>query len=64
MYYSMSYADRKQHTATASVPKPELIDPKAERRLVMKLDLIIFAVFFVVYIIEVLDCTNISNAAI
>lgn len=64
MYYSMSYTDGKQHAATADVPKPELIYSKAERRLVMKLDLIIFPVFFVVYIIAFLDCINISNAAI
>jgi hypothetical protein len=40
------------------------IDPKAERRLVMKLDLIIFPVFFVIYLMAFLDRINISNAAI
>jgi hypothetical protein len=40
------------------------IDPQAERRLLMKLDLIIFPVFFVVYLMAFLDRINISNAAI
>jgi MFS family permease len=40
------------------------IDPKAERRLVRKLDLIIYPVFFVVYMMSFLDRINISNARI
>lgn len=48
-----------------SLDAPDLpIDPKAERRLVMKLDLIIFPVFFVIYMMAFLDRINISNAAI
>jgi hypothetical protein len=40
------------------------IDPQAERRLVRKLDLVIFPVFFVVYMMAFLDRINISNANI
>ncbi|KAI9149021.1 transporter [Paramyrothecium foliicola] len=40
------------------------IDPKAERKLVMKLDLVIYPVFFVVYMMSFLDRINISNARI
>lgn len=40
------------------------IDPKAERKLVAKLDLIIFPVFFVIYMMAFLDRINISNASI
>ncbi|KAL2164407.1 hypothetical protein VTH06DRAFT_3623, partial [Thermothelomyces fergusii] len=43
---------------------PAPIDPKAERRLVTKLDFIIFPVFFVIYLMAFLDRINISNAAI
>lgn len=40
------------------------IDPVAERRLVRKLDLIIFPTFFVIYMMSFLDRINISNAKI
>jgi hypothetical protein len=40
------------------------IDPKAERKLVMKLDLTILPVFFTIYMMAFLDRINISNAAI
>ncbi|KAH0496054.1 hypothetical protein TgHK011_003437 [Trichoderma gracile] len=40
------------------------IDPKAESRLVRKLDLIIFPTFFVIYMMSFLDRINISNARI
>ncbi len=40
------------------------IDPIAERRLVRKLDLIIFPTFFVIYMMSFLDRINISNAKI
>jgi hypothetical protein len=40
------------------------IDPKAERKLVMKLDLVIYPVFFVIYMMSFLDRINISNARI
>ncbi|KAK4125794.1 MFS general substrate transporter [Parathielavia appendiculata] len=72
----MSSADEKQRVdaATADVLKPGSpssdtsddapIDPLAERRLLRKLDLIIFPVFFVVYMMAFLDRINISNASI
>lgn len=40
------------------------IDPKAERRLLMKLDLIIFPTFFIIYMMSFLDRINIGNAKI
>ncbi len=40
------------------------IDPEAERKLVWKLDLILFPVFFVIYMMAFLDRINISNASI
>lgn len=40
------------------------LDPVAERKLLRKLDLTIFPVFFVVYVMAFLDRINISNAAI
>lgn len=40
------------------------IDPKAESRLVRKLDFIIFPTFFVIYMMSFLDRINISNARI
>ncbi|KAK4035097.1 high-affinity nicotinic acid transporter [Parachaetomium inaequale] len=71
----MASVEEKQHadegTTDVSPPKSPCsdtsdapIDPKAERRLVMKLDLIIFPVFFVIYMMAFLDRINISNAAI
>lgn len=40
------------------------IDPKAERKLLLKLDLVIYPVFFVMYMMSFLDRINISNARI
>lgn len=40
------------------------IDPKAESRLVRKLDFVIFPTFFVIYMMSFLDRINISNARI
>lgn len=40
------------------------IDAKAERKLVMKLDLIILPTFFIIYMMSFLDRINISNARI
>jgi hypothetical protein len=40
------------------------IDPQAERRLLWKLDLVLFPVFFVIYMMAFLDRINISNASI
>jgi sugar phosphate permease len=53
-------------TTSGSVTSDELppIDPAAERRLVRKLDLVIYPVFFVVYMMSFLDRINISNARI
>lgn len=47
-----------------SVTSNAPINPKAERRLVRKLDLIIFPVFFTIYLMAFLDRINISNASI
>ncbi|KAM4055875.1 major facilitator superfamily protein [Hirsutella rhossiliensis] len=41
-----------------------VIDPEAERRLLMKLDLIIYPPFFVMYTMSFLDRINIGNARI
>lgn len=71
----MSTADEKQPAEAASTdiakpgsPSSEAsdapIDPKAEAKLMRKLDLIIFPVFFVVYMMAFLDRINISNASI
>jgi hypothetical protein len=69
----MSSLGEKQHDAdagAADVSPPQSpcsdtpIDPKAERRLVMKLDFTIFPVFFIIYMMAFLDRINISNAAI
>jgi hypothetical protein len=40
------------------------IDPVAERKLLLKLDLVLFPVFFVIYMMAFLDRINISNASI
>jgi hypothetical protein len=66
-------ADEEKHRAqaitTASQRESEdvdvePIDSKAERRLLWKLDLVIYPVFFVVYMMSFLDRINISNAKI
>lgn len=56
-----------QHTLkTGGLPATdyEPIDPKAERKLLQKLDLVIWPVFFVIYMMSFLDRINISNARI
>ncbi len=40
------------------------IDPQTERKLLLKLDLTIFPVFFIIYMMAFLDRINISNASI
>lgn len=73
----MSLADEKQqHDEAITDVKPGSpppysdstsdgpIDPEAERKLLRKLDLVIFPVFFVVYMMAFLDRINISNANI
>lgn len=51
---------RSSSSATFNAP----VNPKAEAGLVMKLDLIIFPVFFTIYMMAFLDRINISNASI
>ncbi|AEO57794.1 hypothetical protein MYCTH_2304423 [Thermothelomyces thermophilus ATCC 42464] len=53
-----------ESASSCAETSPAPIDPKAERRLLMKLDLIIFPVFFIIYLMAFLDRINISNAAI
>jgi hypothetical protein len=55
-------ASQSDDAVTALDDEP--IDPKAERRLVWKLDLVIYPVFFVIYMMSFLDRINISNARI
>ena len=40
------------------------IDPKAERKLLRKLDIVIYPTFFIIYMMSFLDRINISNARI
>lgn len=42
----------------------DVIDPKAESKLLLKLDLMLWPVFFVIYMMAFLDRINVSNAAI
>ncbi|OTA00194.1 hypothetical protein A9Z42_0058270 [Trichoderma parareesei] len=72
----MSAIEEKQPALTREheMPKPHQTngsdfsdaenDPRAESRLVRKLDLIIFPTFFVIYMMSFLDRINISNARI
>ena len=48
----------------SSPESDEALDPRAERRLLMKLDLIIFPAFFLIYMMSFLDRINIGNAKI
>jgi hypothetical protein len=61
-------AEEKQRAEAAASPSSDTsdapIDPKAERRLLLKLDLFLFPVFFVIYTMAFLDRINISNASI
>ncbi|KAL7929776.1 MFS general substrate transporter [Trichoderma chlorosporum] len=54
----------KSHQESSSDFSDAPIDPKAENRLVKKLDFIIFPTFFVIYMMSFLDRINISNARI
>ncbi|KAL6817608.1 MFS general substrate transporter [Trichoderma camerunense] len=54
----------KSHQESSSDFSDGPIDPKAESRLVTKLDFIIFPTFFVIYMMSFLDRINISNARI
>lgn len=51
-------------TESSVVDDSTPLDPKAERKLLLKLDLVIFPVFFVMYMMSFLDRINISNARI
>lgn len=61
-----SFMSESPRTAGADAMKPddEPIDPKAERKLLWKLDLVIYPIFFVIYMMSFLDRINISNAKI
>lgn len=54
----------KSHQESSSDFSDGPTDPKAESRLVTKLDFIIFPTFFVIYMMSFLDRINISNARI
>lgn len=56
----------EQHVPSTpnSVDQRAPIDPKVERRLLMKLDLCIYPPLFVIYMMSFLDRINISNARI
>ncbi|KAL6864648.1 MFS general substrate transporter [Trichoderma novae-zelandiae] len=58
------HAVPKSHQTNGSDFSDASIDSEAERRLVRKLDLIIFPTFFVIYMMSFLDRINISNARI
>lgn len=58
------HAIPKSHHRSNSDFSDVPIDPKAESRLVRKLDFIIFPTFFVIYMMSFLDRINISNARI
>lgn len=45
-------------------PPAGAVDPEAEQKLLLKLDLMLWPVFFVVYVMAFLDRINISNASI
>jgi hypothetical protein len=51
-------------TGGSSATEDAPIDLRAERRLLLKLDLVIWPVFFVIYMMSFLDRINISNAKI
>jgi len=61
-----SFMPDSPKTAGTGTMKPddEPIDPKAERKLLWKLDLVIYPIFFVIYMMSFLDRINISNAKI
>ena len=40
------------------------VDPKAERKLLLKLDVVIFPIFIVIYMLAFLDRINVGNAKI
>lgn len=57
--------DEKQVDAEAgSEPSCSDIDPKAEAKLLRKLDITIYPILFIVYMMSFLDRINISNARI
>ncbi|KAL7904507.1 MFS general substrate transporter [Trichoderma velutinum] len=54
----------EENVGVEEVPDISPIDPKAEEKLVRKLDFIILPTFFVIYMMAFLDRINISNARI
>lgn len=51
-------------SGTSDVGSDTYIDPVAEKKLIRKLDLVIYPTFFVIYMMSFLDRINISNARI
>ncbi|KAI5465387.1 major facilitator superfamily domain-containing protein [Mariannaea sp. PMI_226] len=67
----MSFSEPKSPTGSDEVHIPYLstsdggaIDPKAERKLLVKLDMCIYPPLFIIYMMSFLDRINISNARI
>lgn len=61
----MTAAQEHSLVETPGTPKSDVhIDPKAEQKLLMKLDLVIYPTFFIIYMMSFLDRINISNARI
>ncbi len=56
--------DVEKHSDDASSSDGFTIDPEAEKRLLWKLDLTIFPILYVIYMMSFLDRINISNARI
>ncbi|KAK6207163.1 hypothetical protein LQW54_007480 [Pestalotiopsis sp. IQ-011] len=44
--------------------RSDMIDPKTEHRLVRKIDLYVYPILFIIYMMSFLDRINISNARI
>lgn len=54
----------RQLDGAGSPTQPATIDPAAEKRLVRKLDLCVYPILYIVYMMSFLDRINISNARI
>lgn len=63
---STSVKDVEKDLSDTGPPSPSslTIDPKAEARLVRKLDFTIFPILYILYMLSFLDRINISNARI
>jgi hypothetical protein len=64
MEMNEAYVPDTPKTGGLPATEYEPIDPKAERKLLLKLDLVIWPVFFMIYMMSFLDRINISNARI